>query len=122
MSPRPGIELANLSDTGCVREQNEDYYCYLEPESDADFFRNGRLAIVADGMGGYEGGQVASSIAVETVRSVYESYAGDDPHESILNGFKAAGAAIRQYIRAHPDLEGMGTICTAAVIRGHELF
>ena len=33
---RPGIELANLTDTGCVRSENEDYYCYVEPESDEE--------------------------------------------------------------------------------------
>ena len=31
---RSGIELANLTDTGCVRERNEDYYCYFEPDDD----------------------------------------------------------------------------------------
>jgi len=69
MIPRPGIELANLTDIGSEREQNEDYYCYFEPVSDADFRRHGRLAVVADGMGVHEGGQLASSIAVETVRA-----------------------------------------------------
>ena len=33
---RPGIELANLTDTGLVRTANEDYYCYTEPDDDKE--------------------------------------------------------------------------------------
>ena len=65
MKIRPGIELANLTDVGCERSQNEDNYCYAEPENDDEMQRRGRLAVVADGMGGQEGGQVASTIAVD---------------------------------------------------------
>jgi serine/threonine protein phosphatase PrpC len=59
-TPKPGIEAACLSDVGLQRSDNEDSYLYWEPDSDEDFRRKGRLAIVADGMGGYEGGQEAS--------------------------------------------------------------
>ena len=68
-TPKPGIEAACLSDVGLQRTDNEDSYLYWEPDSDEDFRRKGRLAIVADGMGGYEGGQEASRLAVETVPS-----------------------------------------------------
>ncbi len=68
----PGIEVASLTDVGCQRENNEDSFLYWEPAGDEEFQRNGRLAVVADGMGGYEGGQEASRLAVETVREVYE--------------------------------------------------
>ena len=71
-TPKPGIEAASLTDVGLHRANNEDSYLYWEPDSDADFRRKGRLAIVADGMGGYEGGQEASRLAVETVRHVYD--------------------------------------------------
>ena len=52
MKIRPGIELANLTDVGCERSQNEDNYCYAEPENDEEMQKRGRLAVVADGMGG----------------------------------------------------------------------
>jgi PPM family protein phosphatase len=75
-TPKPGIEAASLTDVGLQRSNNEDSFLYWEPDSDEDFRRKGRLAVVADGMGGYEGGQEASRLAVETVRSVYDNAFG----------------------------------------------
>lgn len=116
MHIRPGIELANLTDTGCEREVNEDYYCYAEPDDDGLFHRKGRLVIVADGMGGHVGGQVASTIAVETVRDTYLNDPSDNPGDALFNGFQEAQTAILEYSREHPELAGMGTTCTAGVI------
>ena len=122
MTIRAGIEIANLSDVGCVREVNEDYFCYAEPEDEEVFRKKGRLAIVADGMGGHEGGQIASGIAIETVRQTYLSDPSDDPSEALAAAFIEAQAAIHQHAREHPELHGMGTTCTAAVIRDGQLF
>lgn len=122
MQIRPGIELANLTDTGCERERNEDYYCYFEPDSDDDFLRKGRLIIVADGMGGHEGGQVASAIAVETVRDAYIADPSDDPEDALSHAFEQAHRAILDHAREHPELHGMGTTCTAAAIVGEQLW
>lgn len=120
MKIRPGIELANLTDTGCEREENEDYFGYAEPESDEQFARKGRLAVVADGMGGHEGGQVASRLAVEVVRDVYlESPA--DPTAALLEAFQAAHEAIRRCAADHPRLRGMGTTCTALALLDERL-
>ncbi len=121
MKIRPGIELANLTDTGCEREENEDYFCYVEPESDEQFARKGRLAVVADGMGGHEGGQVASRLAVEVVRDVYlESSA--DPETALLEALEAAHEAIRRCAADHPHLRGMGTTCTALALHAGRLY
>ena len=75
MELRPGIELANLSDVGCEREGNEDYFGYAEPEDDAAFAKKGRLIIVADGMGGEERGVLASTHTLRVVSQHLEKFA-----------------------------------------------
>jgi serine/threonine protein phosphatase PrpC len=122
MQIRPGIELGNLTDTGSVREQNEDYYCYFEPDSEAVFQLKGRLAVIADGMGGHEGGQLASRIAAERVRDAYLAHPGGDPREALIAAFHDAHNAIQEYAREHPEFQGMGTTCTCAVIKDNQLY
>lgn len=116
MKIRTGIEVSGQSDIGCLRQNNEDSFGYWEPADDRNFERQGRLAIVADGMGGYEGGQEASRLAVETLTSVYRSHESDDPQQALIDGLQAAHEAIRRYGIAHPELRGMGTTCTAIAI------
>jgi serine/threonine protein phosphatase PrpC len=113
---RPGVEVAGLTDVGCQRENNEDRYAYWEPVSDAQFRHKGRLAIIADGMGGAEGGQEASRIAVETVERVYASDSDASPRSLLLAGFEAAHRRILDYASAHPPLLGMGTTCIALAL------
>jgi PPM family protein phosphatase len=121
MKVRAGIEVSGQSDIGCLRKNNEDSFSYWEPEEDEKFARQGRLAIVADGMGGYEGGQEASRLAVDTVVERYRDYAGDDPQQALIEGLQAAHEEIRKYGVTHPALQGMGTTCTAAAIVGEAL-
>jgi protein phosphatase len=120
-TPKPGIEAASLTDVGRQRSNNEDSYLYWEPESDADFRRKGRLAIVADGMGGYEGGQEASRLAVETVRSIYDNSFGADPQDTLIAAFESAHENIQRYALEHPQFYGMGTTCTAFAIVDRQL-
>jgi PPM family protein phosphatase len=122
MKARLGLEVASLSNVGLVRENNEDSYIYWEPEDDADFQRKGRLAVIADGMGGYEGGQEASRIAVETVRDLYRDSPEREPQAALADAFRAAHDRIVGYAVQNPELQGMGTTCTAAAIVGHELY
>ena len=122
MNVKPGIEVAGLSDVGCQRENNEDSYLYWEPAADEDFQRKGRLAVIADGMGGHEGGQEASRLAVETVREVYDQAFRDDPQAALVESFATAHARIQEYAEQHPAFQGMGTTCTAFVLRGRQLY
>jgi protein phosphatase len=121
-SPKPGIETASLTDVGLQRENNEDSLLYWEPDTDQEFRRKGRLAIVADGMGGYEGGQEASRIAVETVRHLYDRDFAGDPQAALLNAFLAAHDSIQRYAFEHPQFYGMGTTCTALAIVDRQLY
>jgi len=97
MKVRAGIEVSSQSDIGCVRNNNEDSLGYWEPEDDDQFLRKGRLGVVADGMGGYEGGQEASRLAVETLVEVYREFAGDDPQQALTEAMQAAHQQIRRY-------------------------
>ena len=118
---KPGIEMASLTDVGRQRSNNEDSYLYWEPDSDDDFRRKGRLAVIADGMGGYEGGQEASRLAVETVRSVYDNAFGGTPQDTLIQAMDAAHQNIQRFAQEHPQFHGMGTTCTALSIVGREL-
>jgi serine/threonine protein phosphatase PrpC len=122
MRIRPGVELAGMSDIGCQRENNEDQYAYWEPADDEEFAHKGRLAIVADGMGGHEGGQEASRIAVETIQEVFAETSGGDPQSLLLTGFLTAHERILRYADGHPELHGMGTTATAIALVDHQLF
>jgi serine/threonine protein phosphatase PrpC len=116
------IEFATLSDVGCQRERNEDFSGFWQADGPGELERKGRLAIVADGMGGYEGGQEASQIAVETMCDTFANTPGT-PQALLVNGMKAAHERIREYARRHPRLFGMGTTCTAAcIVRAHLYF
>jgi len=116
MRIREGVQVAGMSDLGCQRENNEDRYSYWEPARDEEFERKGRLAIVADGMGGHEGGQEASRIAVETIERVYARQTDGDPRLQLLVGFREAHQQIVQYATQHPEFRGMGTTATAIVL------
>src|ERR1700683_3546337 len=121
MEVKPGMEVACLTDVGRQRENNEDSCLYWEPQDEADFFRKGRLAVIADGMGGYEGGQEASRLAVETVRQVYDHAFNVDPQATLLEARESAHHSIQRYAVEHPQFYGMGTTCTALAIVGRQL-
>ena len=121
INPKPGFEVASLTDIGCQRVNNEDSCLYWEPDSDEEFSRKGRLAVIADGMGGYEGGQEASRLAVETVRFVYDQDFKDEPQDTLVSGLRSAHDAIQRYAAQHPQFTGMGTTCTALSIVERQL-
>ncbi len=118
---KPGIIAASLTDIGRQRSNNEDSHLYWEPDSHEEFRRKGRLAVIADGMGGYEGGQEASRIAVETVRHVYENAFASDPQNTLTAALASAHRVIQRYATEHPQFYGMGTTCTAVAIVDRQL-
>jgi serine/threonine protein phosphatase PrpC len=121
MRIRPDVELANLTDLGIQREQNEDYFLYIEPEDDEEFARKGRLLLVADGMGGHKGGEVASSIAAAALRKAFLNTNEEDPRTILVRGFSQAQREILTRGSETGDLKGMGTTCTAVILRNGEL-
>ncbi len=121
MPVRSDVDLANLTDIGCQREQNEDFYGYFEPENDDAFRAKGRLLAIADGMGGHRGGQMASGIAIDSLRNTFLNSPLADPQSLLIEAFGRAQHAILAAAQENPDLAGMGTTCTAAIIQGDRL-
>lgn len=108
------MEAWGLTDTGNVREENQDFYRMerLGPET--------LLAVVCDGMGGAEGGQIASSVAVETfMKEMRALIRADMTAEQLreLASFCVAKANTAVYQRAlqDPAYQGMGTTLVSAV-------
>lgn len=123
MRVRPGLDFASLSDVGCQRENNEDSCAYWEAEDEDTFRRLGRLAIVADGMGGCEGGQYASRIAVETVVDSYsKAEKGEDARQLLIRAFTEANSRVQREALENPGLHGMGTTLTAFFLIGDYLY
>ena len=118
---KPGIEAAILTDVGLQRSNNEDSCLYWEPDGEEEFRRKGRLAVVADGMGGYEGGQEASRLAVETVRHIYDTSQEQDLRRVLVQALTSAHHNIQRYGEEHPQFHGMGTTCTAVSIVDRQL-
>jgi PPM family protein phosphatase len=107
---------AMRSHVGRVRRSNEDCVAFVQPRPGAPEERIGFLALVADGMGGHAAGEVASAIAADVVRrSLYAGAAA--PPENLRKAFFAANAAILNHADAYPETRGMGTTCTALIVR-----
>ena len=119
---RGGVDVAGMSDVGCQRRSNEDRYGYWEPANELELEEKGRLAVVADGMGGHEGGQDASRIAVDAIQQIYAASPDGDPQALLAAAFREAHARIHQFAAAHPELHGMGTTATAVVLRANRLY
>ena len=115
------LDVAIVSDVGNVREQNEDRGRCVRPGDAATLAHKGVLVLVADGMGGHEAGEVASSTAAEVVASSYYAHSGS-PREALNDAVTEANAQIWSAAQSDEDRHGMGTTCTTLVLRGHEAF
>lgn len=98
-------EQFSHSDTGRQRRGNEDAYLERAP-----------LFVVADGMGGAQGGEVASRIAIEHFATGFDAAAASDPANVLADRAAAANAEIYARARERTELAGMGTTLTAAYV------
>jgi PPM family protein phosphatase len=107
------VSAAGQTDKGVRRRRNED--CVLVRERDG-------LFVVADGMGGYRGGELASNLAVKTIDEAFQTgHFQGHAHESIprraselARAIQMANQAILRRALQDRRLEGMGTTISAA--------
>ena len=114
------LEVVSLSHIGQVRQRNEDALGYCEPSEPQIRDRKGSIFIVADGMGGHRGGEIASQLAVDTILDAYYAAKENDPAKALDLAFKEANGVIIEKSRNDVSLYGMGTTCTALVVRKGE--
>lgn len=81
------IDTAVLSDIGRRKKTNEDYYgVFREDTPDLQLFSEGALFVVADGLGGHMGGEIASKLAVSMVKDIVKEPAPPIPEDSEDDG------------------------------------
>ena len=118
VAPQTTPLFAALSDLGLRRQDNQDSYGYFHGEGATA--GKGTLLVVADGMGGHQGGGVASRMAVDTIIEHYKTASGPSPVEALREAFARAGQRIYQGAQKQPALASMGTTCTAlAIVDNH---
>jgi protein phosphatase len=114
------VAVASATDDG-GREGNEDALLVVplapvgEGESESG---GGYLAIVADGMGGYQRGEVASQMAIDVVREMFEADPGADPATLLKQAFRRANDQIYQNGMGVSPSSMMGTTLIVAATRG----
>ena len=124
MAPHALVEYAGDTNVGMKRNHNEDFFSVFEDES---------LYIVADGMGGHASGEVASKMAVETLREFFSATSADPevtwPYKMdrsrgyeenrLITGVKLANLRIYEAAQREPKYRGMGTtVCVLFFVDG----
>jgi len=112
----PSERLYGITDVGRARDHNEDAFHISE---------DGRLLIVADGMGGHQAGEVASATAVDALVEFFDAArcqavdSGDSAGESLLlEAFDLAHERVRAAAKESSDRSDMGTTLIAAFLSG----
>jgi len=114
--------MVALSDLGTSRHSNEDYF---------GFWEEGGLVVVCDGMGGHKAGEMASRLAVETIKDAYleidvqqvEDLAPDVPPSFrktgrlLVGAIRLANRRLFQQAQKSPHLKGMGTTVVTLALR-----
>jgi serine/threonine protein phosphatase PrpC len=113
------VEFAEITDTGRVRDHNEDYLDHVVPQTPAQAHTIGCLFALADGVGGQDLGEVASRTAIETVVAGFRSAPGGESHAALLPRLLQL-ANTRVYeagMAARPGGVAMATTMVACALR-----
>lgn len=110
------------SDVGKAREINEDSY-YLAPDEE-----NLKVYLLADGMGGYNGGEIASKLAIEAAKNyIYNNFNDMIPkpeniEELIRSSMEYANMVVYEKAKEVPELENMGTTLEVCLLYGNHVY
>ena len=116
------IKAYAKSDKGKVREMNQDYY-YISNSLDQV-----QLYVLADGMGGYNGGEIASSLAVQTAKNYIENNFKDieKDRDSIIqllgSSIEYANMVVYEKAKENKELQGMGTTLEICLIYNNKVY
>ena len=116
------LDIGQFSHAGRKRSHNEDWLGAFQPEDPARLAHKGRLFLVADGMGGHRGGELASRRAVDRAIRAYVDDPDADPGQSLRRAITEANAALHAQTAGEEGRERWGTTLVAAVVRGDELW
>jgi protein phosphatase len=125
MKPRYSYRGIAKTDPGLQKTLNEDSYVESSQFNVTEdvLQRLGALYAIADGVSGQAGGELASQIAVETLRMYYVlPHVDIPPLDRLRNAFLEAHKRIEQYAREHVEYRGMGTTLTSVVVRDNHLY
>jgi PPM family protein phosphatase len=113
------IEFAERTDVGRVRDHNEDHVGHVTPATPEQARTHGWMFAVADGVGGHEKGEVASSTAIERMVEGFRSAKGGEPHTALLPRLvqKANLGVYEASVNGGPTSAGMATTLVACALR-----
>lgn len=119
MTLRSALEVTFVTDTGQARKHNEDFVA-----ADADY----GLAILADGMGGYNAGEVASGMTVtllmqglKTRLAEFDAGGAAALADVVREEVAKSNTAVYETARSRPQCAGMGTTLVMAVFHDNQL-
>jgi len=110
------------SDIGKAREMNQDAYYASQPSDTVGLY------IVADGMGGYNGGEIASELAVTAAKNFIENNFAETEHtkeklqELVKNAIEYANMLVYEKSKEIQELEGMGTTIEVALVHNNRVY
>jgi protein phosphatase len=104
------------TDVGIKRSHNQDSFAVGTAGSKEAWRARGHLYVVADGMGAHAVGELASQLAVDTIRLSYSKARGQTPDDSLRRAIVEANKTIHDRGQRNPEFQGMGTTATALVL------
>ncbi|MDR3580153.1 MAG: protein kinase [Oryzomonas sp.] len=117
------LTYSELSSPGPVRDHNEDYVGFWQPQSLEEKRGRGTVVVLADGVGGLDRGEVASRMAVETALATFREAPEEDktPQQLLTQMFNAANLAVYDKGMENHGKSRMATTLCIVVLRNDEI-